>query len=90
MIRAILHEIVDPKRVVMRDVKSYCGILLDDNNRKPICRLYFNTRQKYLGLFDESRNEEKTPIEDLNEVYRHSKTLKKTVINYDGKDTRLN
>ena len=36
----------------MRDVQSYCGILLDDNNRKPICRLHFNGSKKYVTLFD--------------------------------------
>lgn len=40
IIRTILKNVVDPSRVVMRDQKTYCGILLDDNNRKPICRLY--------------------------------------------------
>lgn len=39
-IRTLLRNTVDPTRVVMRDKKSYCGILLDDNNRKPICRLF--------------------------------------------------
>ena len=26
----------------MRDAQSYCAVLLDDNNRKPLCRLMFN------------------------------------------------
>ncbi len=26
----------------MKDTKSYYGILLDANNRKPICRFHFN------------------------------------------------
>ncbi|TGN99753.1 hypothetical protein PN36_33820 [Candidatus Thiomargarita nelsonii] len=29
IIRALLKEIIDPERVVMRDTVSYCGILLD-------------------------------------------------------------
>ena len=29
--------------------------LWDDNNRRPVCRFYFNGRQKRLGLFDGSR-----------------------------------
>lgn len=41
----------------MRDSKSYCAILLDNNNRKPVCRLWFNRSQYYLGLFDEQKNE---------------------------------
>ena len=51
IVRALLREIIDPKRIVMRDVKSYCSVLLDDNNRKPVCRFHFNREQKYIGLF---------------------------------------
>jgi hypothetical protein len=39
-------------QVVQRDAKSYMAVLLDDNNRKPIARLYFNRKQKYIGIFD--------------------------------------
>lgn len=44
-VRAILRGLVAPKRVVMRDAQSYCAILLDDNNRRPICR-YVSTIRK--------------------------------------------
>ena len=50
IVKAISREVVNVRRVAVRDTKSYCGILLDDNNRKPICRLHFNSSQKYLGL----------------------------------------
>jgi len=68
IIKSILRETVDLKRIAMRDKKSYCGVLLDDNNRKPICRMYFNTKQKYLGLF-EGKNEERIPIANLDGIY---------------------
>lgn len=83
VIRGILSEVVDPKRVVMRDVRSYCGILLDDNNRKPLCRLHFNTGQKYIGLFDEEKNETREPIGEMTEIYRFAKRLKETAARYD-------
>lgn len=79
IVRAILSEIVDPARVVMRDTKSYCGVLLDDNNRKPICRLRFNFSQKYLGLFDEAKNEEKLAIGSVQEIFKYSQLLKSAV-----------
>jgi hypothetical protein len=47
IVKSILRPYVDIKRVIMRDVQSYCGILLDDNNRKPICCFHFNAAQKY-------------------------------------------
>ncbi|SDY96744.1 type I restriction endonuclease [Nitrosomonas sp. Nm58] len=82
IIRAILREIIEPKRVVMRDAKSYCAILCDDNNRKPICRLRFNNPVRLtLGLFDEK--EEKTVlIDDLSDIYQYADRLKKTVSMY--------
>ncbi len=79
VVRAILREVVEPERVTHRDTMSYCGILLDDNNRQPICRLHFNKTQKYLGLFDEAKNEERVPIDSLNDIYRHAARLKMAV-----------
>lgn len=84
IVRAILSNVVDPSRVVMRDTKSYCGILLDDNNRKPICRLRFNSSQKYIGLIDSQKNEEKTPLQSITDIFRYSEKLKQTIDSYDN------
>lgn len=70
IVRAILAKHVAVKRVVMRDTKSYCGVLLDDNNRKPICRLHFNAGQKYIGILDEAKGETRHPIEDTDDIYK--------------------
>ncbi len=85
IIKAILRESLDLNRIAIRDKKSYCGVLLDDNNRKPICRMYFNTKQKYLGLFTGDKYEEKVPIDDLNCIYDYANKLKNTVSSYDNK-----
>src|SRR5690606_26338461 len=50
---AILRRKLPINRIVHRDTQSYFGILLDDNNRKPLCRLHLNAGKKYIGLFDE-------------------------------------
>lgn len=84
LVKAILRREVDPKRIIMRDTQSYCGVLLDDNNRKPICRLHFNGKQKYFGLFNADKTEERIPIESVDDIYAHSERLKKTVGFYDG------
>ncbi len=47
VIRAIVRDTLKPARVVMRDQKSYCGVLVDNNNRKPLVRLWFNRNVKY-------------------------------------------
>lgn len=38
IIKSILRKVVDSNRIDYRDTESYLGILLDDNNRKWICR----------------------------------------------------
>ena len=86
VVRAIMREVCVASRVVMRDVKSYCGILLDDNNRQPICRLYFNTSQKYIGLFDEEKNEDKIAIDSIDDIYEYRDRLQAVVKFYDGED----
>lgn len=73
IIQAIASRLIDPKRIVMRDAKSYCAILLDDNNRKTIARLHFNAiTAKYLGTFTGKNEEQKHLISDLTEIYRFS------------------
>jgi len=90
IVKSIIREIVDPNRIAHRDTQSYFGILLDDNNRKPICRLYFNRPQKKsLGLFDEQKNESWVRLEGLNDIYKHSERLKQTVLGYLNKDTNV-
>ena len=89
IVKAILREIIDPSRVTIRDTKSYCGILLDNSNRKPLCRLHFNGKQKYIGLFDDENNikkEEKVPIDDLNGIYVHSDRLKRVAKWFNGEE----
>jgi predicted type IV restriction endonuclease len=85
MVSAILAQLVDPKRIIMRDQKSYCSVLLDDSNRKPICRLWFNAAQKYVGLFDLAKNETRMPIENLAAIYSLSNQLRETVQRYESK-----
>ena len=83
IIRAILRETVPVQRIVMRDVQSYCGILLDDNNRKPICRLYFGAASKAIGFFDTDK-EVRVVIANMDELYKHADRLKATVARHDA------
>jgi len=82
IVKAIVRTTVDASRVTPRDTKSYFGVLLDDNNRKPICRLHFNRNQKYLGILDDAKKEVRHPIESLDEIFNFSAELIKTVESY--------
>jgi hypothetical protein len=81
-VRAIVCNEVDVARIVARDNKTYCGVLLDDNNRRPIARLWLNRAKKYLGVFDENKVETRHPIDDVTDIYRHADTLRMTVVRY--------
>lgn len=85
IVKAILREAVDPSRVFHRDKLSHFGILLDNNNRKPICRLYFDRKQKYVGLCDIPKKEERVCIDSLNDIYKLAERLKAAVALYDRK-----
>jgi hypothetical protein len=78
IVKAIVRSVVDAKRIIQRDTQSYFGILLDDNNRKPICRLHFNRMQKYIGIFDQEKTETRHPISSLDEIYDFADQLKTT------------
>lgn len=82
IVKAIIRSAVDVKRITARDTQSYFGILLDDNNRKPIARLHFNRSQKYVGTFDENKKETRHPIQTLDDIFELSDVLKATAASY--------
>jgi hypothetical protein len=84
IVKTILRQKIKPERIVHRDAQSYFAILLDDNNRKSICRLYLNGAKRYIGTFDEQKKETRTEILTVDDIFRFSDILIKTVANYDG------
>lgn len=75
IVKSIVRTITDPGRIGHRDTQSYFGILLDDNNRKPVCRLHFNREQKYLGILDADKKETRHPIGNLDDIYGFADAL---------------
>ena len=81
-VKAILRDTISTKRIFLRDAQSYCAILLDDNNRKPICRLRFNNRDRLvIGIFN-GKEEEKIQIAEIDDIYKYSDRIKATVLIY--------
>ncbi|CAD7492728.1 hypothetical protein KBAD11_35560 [Aeromonas dhakensis] len=83
VVKAILRQQFDVARIAPRDTQSYFGILLDDNNRKPLCRLHFNSRQKYIGLFDAEKKETRHPIGSIDEIFTFADQLLHTTAVYE-------
>lgn len=82
IIKSILREIIDVSRVYLRDTQSYCGILLDDNNRKPICRFYFTENRLRIGLFDSAKKETRYDLSSLDDIYKYSQKIKDVIEYY--------
>ncbi len=75
IVRAILSQVVEPKRIFLKDTRSYCGVLLDHNVRKPLCRFLFNNKQKTLILLDKERNEKRINLESIVDIYKSAEDL---------------
>ena len=83
IIKAIFRKRVSGERVFMRDAQSFCNILLDDNIRKPLCRLYFNGDKKSIAVFDEQKKEQKIELSRLEDIYTYSDQLLKVIDLYE-------
>lgn len=84
IIKAIVRRKIDSSRIVYRDTQSYFGVLLDDNNRKPICRLHLDGKKKYISLFNENKQEKKVHIESIDRIYDFEQELLDTVDYYEN------
>lgn len=80
---AILRRKIAIERIAARDTQSYFGVLLDDNNRKPLCRFHFNSNNKYIGLLDQNKKETRHLLESLDNIYAFETELLETAALYE-------
>ena len=60
IVKSLLHGEVELNRISYKDTNNYFNILLDNNIRKWVCRLYFNTDNKYISFPEIDSNGNKT------------------------------
>lgn len=75
IIRGLLAGSIPVEDIVHRDTESYFGILYKDNNRKPICRINLDTKNKQLLIPDENKKFERIYIDSLNDIYKYKNRL---------------
>lgn len=85
VVKSMVRQTVEPQRIVFRDAQSYFSILLDDNNRKPICRLYLGEKRKQIGVFDAQKKETRHELASLEDIYAHSDAILATIALYEQK-----
>lgn len=82
IVKAILRTAVDSDRINYRDTERYFGILLDDNNRKWICRVHLMSSVKYITVPDENKNPIRYDIDSIDDIYKYSNELKEACEKY--------
>lgn len=84
IVKSILRTRIDSSRIFYRDSQSYFSIVLDDNNRKPLCRIWLNGQsKKYIGVFDVDKKETKHEITSLDDIYSYANELLSMIDFYD-------
>lgn len=83
IVLSIVRNIINSDRIAHRDTQSYFSILIDDNNRKPVCRLYLNSpTNKRITFIDESKKEVHNKIASIDEIYNYAEQLINAVKKY--------
>lgn len=84
IIQDILSRRVKTERIGRSMAKTYFAILLDNNNRRTICRLYLGPKKKYIGTINERKVETRTEINTVNDILKFSDELMYIVTNYEN------
>lgn len=85
LVKSLLMDTISPNRIHLRDVLSYSSVLLDDNNRKPIVRFYFNNpERKRIELFNQQKERTLHDIEKIEDILFHTEIIKRTAQLYEG------
>ena len=75
IIKGLLAGVVQIDDIVHRDTESYFGILYQNNNRKPICRINLDKKKKQIMIPDVNKKFERFYIDSLNDLYLYKEKL---------------
>lgn len=78
IVKSIVRDSIPAERVTSRDSVTYFAIFADDNNRRPICRLYFNSEtNKQVWVFvPGTKDFSKHKITSLDDMFSFADELK--------------
>lgn len=81
IVKSIARRFVDPERISMRDQKSYCNVLLDNTNRKPVVRFLFDGNPQRIQ-FGKDPNQ-RVEISGVDDIFKHEEAIKRVLAEYD-------
>lgn len=76
IVKSILRSTIHAERITYRDSKTYFAIFIDNNNRKTVCRLYFESpTNKRLIFLDDNKSEQTNKLTSLDDIFNYSQQL---------------
>ena len=84
VIKAVVRDVIDVRRVELRSASQYCSLLLDDNNRKIFCRLRLRTPSLRLGLLDENKQTKWEKLQDIDDLFSYADRIRAEVARIDS------
>jgi predicted type IV restriction endonuclease len=82
IVKTILRQEIDSNRINYRDFQNFFSILIDDSIRNTVCRFYLSETQKQIGFIDENKNENRFPLNTIDDIYKFSDQLKQIAKKY--------
>ncbi len=79
---------VPVSRIAIRDGQSYYAILFDDNNRKPIIRLHFNAKTKFVTVFGADKESVRHDVAGVEDVFACARRLRAWCVHTSSKTSR--
>ncbi len=86
-VKALLHDVIDVKRLHMRSMTGYKVVLVDDTLRQPVCRLQLRTSPYWIQIpemGDGRRTYRQEQIDDVQSIYPFEKALESVASQYIG------
>ena len=91
IIKAIVRDVVDVRRIALRHAKSYSSVVLHADTLRNdyglvLCRLLVRTPSLRLGLLNEGKQEERVHLDDLDNLFDYADRLRATVAAYTSEE----
>lgn len=79
LVLELVEEVADRERFrTRRDSGGYSFLWRDEDREQVLCRCYFDGSKKQVGLFDSEGDEERVPIEEVEDLRQHASALRTT------------
>lgn len=83
IVKSILRSKIPVNRLDYRDAKTYFTVIMDNNNRKLICRFYLNSQtNKSIAFIDDDKKEVRHKIDTIDDIYLFADTIRDIAIKY--------